>query len=155
MPEPGWDVLRWPDHRRLPWALWQSRAEQHLQLTIPSPPGRPTAAQHTAAPGHPRKDQISMTPAPTDVIAATQQRLAAYTRTLSGSDLDAESRAAWYLHKTITEQLLPLTLQLLAERTDLSARLELARDDAAAILPTRPLHDLPGGEPIAAEATRA
>jgi len=83
-----------------------------------------------------------MAPAPGDVIAAIQQRLTAYARILGGSDLDAESHAAWYLHKAVAEQLLPLTLQLLAEHGDLTARLELARNDAAADLPSRVLHDL-------------
>jgi len=92
-------------------------------------------------------------PLPVDVITATQQHLGAYARTLGGCDLEAESHAAWYLHKTVAEQLLPLTQRLLAEHTDLTARLELARTDAAAVLPTRGL-DLPTADTAPLPATR-
>jgi diguanylate cyclase (GGDEF)-like protein len=78
-----------------------------------------------------------MAPDPHAVITLTDQRLAAYRTTWATEDYDTEARAAWWLHKTVHEQLLPLTRQLLAEREQLLARLEGARTDPVTGLPTR------------------
>jgi diguanylate cyclase (GGDEF)-like protein len=78
-----------------------------------------------------------MAPDPHAVITLADQRLAAYRTTWATEDYDTEARAAWWLHKAVHEQLLPLTRQLLAEREQLLARLEGARTDPVTGLPTR------------------
>jgi diguanylate cyclase (GGDEF)-like protein len=54
-----------------------------------------------------------MAPDPHAVITLADQRLAAYRTTWATEDYDTEARAAWWLHKAVHEQLLPLTRQLL------------------------------------------
>ncbi|MFC1428542.1 GGDEF domain-containing protein [Streptacidiphilus sp. N1-12] len=78
-----------------------------------------------------------MAPDPHAVITLADQRLAAYRTTWATEDYDTEARAAWWLHKAVHEQLLPLARQLLAERDQLLARLDTARTDPVTGLPTR------------------